>query len=356
MILEKVKKIEEEYKKISDNLSNPEITANHQELQKLSKRQAELDDVIKKINKLKKVKEELRQSRDIIKNEQDKELIALAEEDIDSLEPEEKKIEKELEIELLPRDPNDANSAIIEIRAGVGGDEAELFAANLYRMYNRYAANKGFSAEIMNSNRSELGGFKEIVFEIKGEGAYGIFKYESGVHRVQRVPETEKSGRIHTSTATVAVLPEIKEVDIAINPSDIRVDVFRASGHGGQGVNTTDSAVRITHFASGIVATCQDERSQIKNRAKAMKVLQSKLFIKKQEEEASKRDKERRIQIGSGMRSEKIRTYNYPQDRITDHRIKLSLNNIEEVLNGNLEQLITKLKEEDQKLKMENLS
>jgi len=220
-------------------------------------------------------------------------------------------------------------------------------------MYNRYAAKLKFSVDVLNSNRTELGGFKEIVFIIKGKEAYGIFKYESGVHRVQRVPVTEKAGRIHTSTATVAVLPEAEEVDIEIDPSELKVDVFRSSGPGGQGVNTTDSAVRLTHLPSGIVISCQDERSQIKNREKALKILKSKLLIKEQEEQIGKRDEQRRIQIGSGERSEKIRTYNYPQDRITDHRIKLSLNNIENVLDGNPDELIEKLKEEDQRLKLE---
>lgn len=354
MILEKAKKIEDEYNKISEDLSNPEVTTDHEKLQKLSKRQAELEEVITKINRLKKVKEEIKENQEIIDSDEEKEMKDLALEDLDNLKKEDKKLEKELELEFLPKDPNDDNSAIVEIRAGVGGDEAELFAADLYRMYNRYAANKGFAIDILNSSRSELGGLKEVIFSIKGDGAYGIFKYESGVHRVQRVPETEKGGRIHTSTATVAVLPETNDAEIEIKPEDLEIETFRSSGPGGQSVNTTDSAVRITHKPTGITATCR-EKSQHQNRERAMQILKSKLIAQKQEEEAQKMGDQRRIQIGSGMRSEKIRTYNYPQDRITDHRIKLSLNNIEEVLNGNIDELITKLREEDQRLKLENL-
>lgn len=354
MILEKAKKIEDEYKQISQDLSNPKITSNHQKLQKLSKRQSELEEVMTKINRLKKVKEEIAEAEDILKNEKDEEMISLAEEDLNNLKKEDKNLEKDLEIEFLPKDPNDNNNAIVEIRAGVGGDEAELFAADLYRMYNRYAASKGFAVDILNSSRSELGGLKEIIFNIKGDGAYGIFKYESGVHRVQRVPETEKGGRIHTSTATVAVLPEADNTEIEIKNEDLQIETFRSSGPGGQSVNTTDSAVRITHTPTGVTATCR-EKSQHQNRERAMQILKSKLIAQRQEEEAQKMGDERRIQIGSGMRSEKIRTYNYPQDRITDHRIKLSLNNIEEVLNGNIDELITKLEEEEQRLKLENL-
>jgi len=355
MILDKAKKIEKEYNKISKDLLNPEITLNHQKLQKLSKRQSELEEVIQKINRLRKVKDEIVEAEEILKNEKDKEMILLAEEDINNLKKENKDLEKELEVELLPKDPNDSNNAIIEIRAGVGGDEAELFAADLYRMYNRYAGNLNFSVEVLNSSRSELGGFKEIIFQVKGNEAFGIFKYESGVHRVQRVPETEKGGRIHTSTATVAVLPEANNTEIEIKNEDLQIETFRSSGPGGQSVNTTDSAVRITHTPTGITATCR-EKSQHQNRERAMQILKSKIVVQKQEEEAQKMGNERRIQIGSGMRSEKIRTYNYPQDRITDHRIKLSLKNLEEVLDGNIDQLITKLKEEDQRLKMENMS
>lgn len=354
MILEKAKKIEDEYNKISQDLSNPEVTTDHEKLQKLSKRQAELEEVITKINRLRKVKEEMKDNQEILKNEKDEEMILLAEEDLNNLKKEDKKLEKDLELEFLPKDPNDDNNAIVEIRAGVGGDEAELFASDLYRMYNRYAASNGFTVEILNSSRSELGGLKEIIFNIKGSGAYGIFKYESGVHRVQRVPETEKSGRIHTSTATVAVLPETNDAEIEIKPEDLEIDTFRSSGPGGQSVNTTDSAVRITHKPTGITATCR-EKSQHQNRERAMQILKSKLIAQKQEEEAQKMGNQRKIQIGSGMRSEKIRTYNYPQDRITDHRIKLSLNNIEDVLNGSIGELITKLKEEDQRLQLENL-
>jgi peptide chain release factor 1 len=256
---------------------------------------------------------------------------------------------------LLPKDPNDEKNVIVEIRAGTGGEEAALFAGDLFRMYNRYAEKRGWKAEIIDSNPTELGGFKEVVFEINGNGAYSRLKYESGVHRVQRVPTTEAGGRIHTSAATVAVLPEAQEIDIDINPNDLRIDIFRASGHGGQGVNTTDSAVRITHIPTGMVVTCQDERSQLKNKEKAMKVLRARLMEKAQMEQNQKIAQDRRSQVGSGDRSERIRTYNFPQGRITDHRIGLTIHQLTSVLEGELDEIIDALIAEDQAKKLAQL-
>jgi peptide chain release factor 1 len=275
--------------------------------------------------------------------------------DIESLEEKRKKLEEELKILLLPKDPNDEKNVIVEIRAGTGGEEAALFAGDLFRMYNRYAEKRGWKAEIIDSNPTELGGFKEVVFEINGNGAYSRLKYESGVHRVQRVPTTEAGGRIHTSAATVAVLPEAQEIDIDINPNDLRIDIFRASGHGGQGVNTTDSAVRITHIPTGMVVTCQDERSQLKNKEKAMKVLRARLMEKAQMEQNQKIAQDRRSQVGSGDRSERIRTYNFPQGRITDHRIGLTIHQLTSVLEGELDEIIDALIAEDQAKKLAQL-
>ena len=282
----------------------------------------------------------------------DSEMEELIKSELETLEEKKSKVEEQLKILLIPKDPNDDRNVIMEIRAGTGGEEAALFAGDLFRMYSRYAEKQGWKAEIIDSNPTELGGFKEVIFEINGNGAYSRLKYESGVHRVQRVPSTEAGGRIHTSAATVAVLPEAQEVDLEINPNDLRIDIFRASGHGGQGVNTTDSAVRITHLPTGMVVTCQDERSQLKNKDKAMKVLRARLMEKYQEDQDRKIAQNRRSQVGSGDRSERIRTYNFPQGRITDHRINLTIHQLTNTLQGELDEIIDALAAEDQAKKL----
>jgi peptide chain release factor 1 len=355
-MLEKLGEIKKEYNHIGQKLTQPEIISNQKEYQKLAKKHIELGKVIKKQEKLQKIEKNLKESKEIILKEKDQELVRLAEIEMEKLEKEKEKLEKELEIDLLPTDPNDEKDVIMEIRAGPGGEEAALFTSDLFRMYSRYAQGKEWNVEVLNSSRSEKGGFKEIIFEVKGKSPYCKLKYESGVHRVQRIPITESGGRIHTSCATVAVLPKAENVDIEINPQDLRTDTFRSSGPGGQHANVTDSAVRITHLPSGITASCQDEKSQLKNKNKALSILRSRILAKEQEEQRKARGEERRTQIGTGDRSEKIRTYNFPQDRITDHRIKLSVHNIESILAGNLDKIIEKLIEEDQtkRLALEN--
>lgn len=352
---DKLNEVERSYRDLEERLSDPGVASNPLEVSKLAKRYAELGHVVSKYREYKGVVSKLRQAREILESESDEEMRQLAHEELRALEPQLEELEAKIKLLLLPKDPNDNRNVIVEIRAGAGGEEASLFAAVLFRMYMRYAERKGWTTEMLSSSETGLGGFKEVVFRIEGEGAYSLLKYESGVHRVQRVPVTEASGRIHTSTATVAVLPEAEEVDVHIDPDDLKIDTFRASGAGGQYVNMTDSAVRITHLPTGIVVTCQDERSQLKNRVKAMQLLRAKLYemeLKKQEDELAA---ERKGQIGTAERSERIRTYNYPQNRVTDHRIGLTLYKLDQILDGDLDELIEALVMADQSERLKRL-
>lgn len=352
---DKLNEVERSYRDLEERLSDPGVASNPLEVSKLAKRYAELGHMVSKYREYKGVVSKLRQAREILESESDEEMRQLAHEELRALEPQLEELEVQIKFLLLPKDPNDNRNVIVEIRAGAGGEEASLFAAVLFRMYMRYAERKGWTTEMLSSSETGLGGFKEVVFRIEGEGAYSLLKYESGVHRVQRVPVTEASGRIHTSTATVAVLPEAEEVDVHIDSDDLKIDTFRASGAGGQYVNMTDSAVRITHLPTGIVVTCQDERSQLKNRVKAMQLLRAKLYemeLKKQEDELAA---ERKGQIGTAERSERIRTYNYPQNRVTDHRIGLTLYKLDQILDGDLDELIEAFVMADQSERLKRL-
>ena len=351
-MLERLNFIENKYEELSIKISDPSIMADQKEWQKLCKEHAELETLVMKYRQYKKAVEELESAKEMLKEESDREIREMAQEEVKELTALIEESEGELKILLLPKDPNDDKNVFVEIRGGAGGDEAALFAANLTRMYTRYAERRGWKIETISLNATDIGGFKEIVFMLRGAGAYSRLKYESGAHRVQRVPDTESSGRIHTSTATVAVLPEVDDVEVEISQNDIRIDVFRASGHGGQCVNTTDSAVRITHLATGLVVSCQDEKSQLKNKEKAMKVLKSRLFEKAQAERSAGIAEDRRSQVGTGDRSERIRTYNYPQGRVTDHRIGVTLYKLDSFLDGDIDDIIDALITTEQAEKM----
>ncbi|SMC28166.1 peptide chain release factor 1 [Clostridium acidisoli DSM 12555] len=352
-MLERLNFIENKYEELSVKISDPTVMADQKEWQRLCKEHADLEVIVAKYREYKKAKEDLEADREMLNEKIEKELEEMVQEEIKELQQDVVKYEDELKILLLPKDPNDSKNVFIEIRGGAGGEEAALFAANLFRMYTRYAEIRRWKVEVMSANETDIGGFKEVVFMIKGEGAYSRLKFESGAHRVQRVPDTESSGRVHTSTSTVAVMPEVEDVDVEINANDLRIDVFRASGHGGQCVNTTDSAVRITHLPTGLVVSCQDEKSQLKNKEKAMKVLRSRLYEKAQEERSAGIAEDRRSKVGTGDRSERIRTYNYPQGRVTDHRIGLTLYKLDSFLNGQIDEIIDALITEEQAEKME---
>jgi len=352
---EKLDELENKYKNLNKKLSDPEVIGDSNKYQKLLKKHAKMKQIVEKYREYKKALNGLEEAEEMLETAEDEEIKELAEMEIDELQPVKEKLEEELPIMLLPDDPNDEKNVIVEIRAGAGGDEAALFAADLYRMYSKYAESQGWKVEVMSANASGIGGYKEIIFTIEGEDIYKKLKYESGVHRVQRVPSTESSGRIHTSTATVAVLPEAEEVDVDIDPNDLRIDVYRSSGPGGQSVNTTDSAVRITHEPTGLTVSCQDEKSQHKNKAKAMRILRARLQEKIEQEKQAKRDEARKSQVGSGDRSEKIRTYNFPQGRVSDHRINLTVHQLDKILDGELSQVIEPLIEEDNLKRLEKI-
>lgn len=350
----KLESIEQRYQEISDELSLPQVMSDQNQYRSLMKEFSSIEDVVLKYREYRKLSKDITEAKELLESNSDREFEKMLLAEISDNEERRTIVQEEIRVLLLPKDPNDDRSVIIEIRGGAGGDEAALFAGVLFRAYNRYAERKGWKSEVLDENATELGGFKEVVFSIDAKGAYSRLKFESGVHRVQRVPATESSGRIHTSTITVAVLPEVDDVEVDINAGDLEIDTFRSGGAGGQHVNKTESSIRIVHVPTGIVVTCSDERSQHKNKERALKILRSKLFEKMQEEQNSVTAKERKSQVGTGDRSERIRTYNYAQGRVTDHRIGLTLYRLEEILDGDLDELINALITEDQAKKLSN--
>ena len=342
-MFQKLEEVEHRYETLSHLLSRPDVIAKQDEFQKAAKEYAELGKVVDLYRRLKKLEKEAKGSQQLLDHEEDEEMKRLAREELNHLTQEKERVEEELKTALLPKDPLDEKNVLLEIRAGTGGDEAGLFAGDLFRMYSKFAEKKGWRLEILSRHYSGGGGFKEIIAQIEGKRVYSQLKFESGVHRVQRVPVTEAQGRIHTSTVTVAILPEAEEVDVQIDPNDLRIDIFRSSGPGGQSVNTTDSAVRVTHLPTGIVVSCQDEKSQHKNKAKALKILRARLMDKATQEKQMEISEKRRNQVGTGERSERIRTYNFPQGRVTDHRIGLTLYRLESILEGEIDEVMSAL-------------
>jgi peptide chain release factor 1 len=342
-MFDKLKSVEKRYNDLNQFLSDPKIISNQSGFQKFAREQSDLSPIVLRYRDWQKITRQLEEIKKILNEEKDPELIEMAQEDLADLEIQKEKAVADLKILLLPKDPRDDRNVIMEIRAGTGGEEAALFAGDLFRMYSRYAEEKRWQVEILSSSLSAKSGFKEVIFNIAGKGAYSKLKYEGGTHRVQRVPDTESQGRIHTSAVTVAVLPEVEDVDIKINPVDIKIDVYRSSGPGGQSVNTTDSAVRLTYIPTGMIVTCQDEKSQHKNREKAMKVLRARLYDEEQRKQQESLASERKQQVGTGDRSGRIRTYNYPQERVTDHRVGLTLHKLSLVMEGDLTEIIDAL-------------
>ena len=355
-MLERLSSVEEKYEELNKLLADPEVVADYTKVQQYAKEQSVMREVVELAREYREVIKEIADLRDMLRSESDPEILSLAKDEQATLEGNKENVEERLRMALVPTDPNDDKNVIIEIRAGTGGEEAGLFASNLYRMYSRLAQRLNWNLEVIDSNSTGIGGLKEITFQVRGDQAYSKLKHESGVHRVQRVPTTESSGRIHTSAATVAVLPEAEEVDVEINQEDLQIDIYHASGHGGQNVQKVATAVRIKHIPSGVVTTCQDERSQHKNKEKALAVLRSRLLAAEIEKQQQEITDTRRSQVGSGDRSERVRTYNFPQGRITDHRIGLTSYNLEQVLDGDLMEFIEALVQEEQARKLENAS
>ncbi|MGI8316603.1 peptide chain release factor 1 [Halobacillus mangrovi] len=354
-MIERLQTLEDRYEKLNELLSDPEVISDTNKLREYSKEQAGLSDTVTAYREYKEVTEQLDDAKAMLEDSLDDDMVEMVKEEISELSDRKAELEEELKVLMLPKDPNDEKNVIMEIRGAAGGDEASLFAGDLYRMYARYAEMQGWKTEVIEANANDVGGFKEIIFMVSGDRAYSKLKFENGAHRVQRVPETESGGRIHTSTATVVVMPEAEEVEVEVHEKDIRVDRFASSGPGGQSVNTTMSAVRLTHEPTGIVVSCQDEKSQIKNKEKAMKVLRARIYDKYQREAQDEYDESRKSAVGTGDRSERIRTYNFPQTRVTDHRIGLTIQKLDQILQGNMDEIIDALLIEEQTKKLEQI-